>query len=477
MGGLDRRQSLLANLPPDASAQAILEFDAPQHAVLPDDVPNYIPLGETEGLPAPLEPESHPGQPADDSGGGAGGGGVGGGNDYQQRARGLVKQHRAGLKAWFRRNPEGAGQALARHTINANSNANTDTRADVDVEKRGDTSGFGFGSSSMGGFGGMFAAHHHHHHREQGQDGSGDREDRRHSHGRRTRSRRSSASSSSSSEFPSRGPVQVRGTGGVLSSLLALYSSQQGGGQGSSTDTSRATTPAGSVVDMRGMGSTRKERERDRREEKERREKDRDARERRRRRERESQRAAPPSTKDTTSTGAEQKPAKKSIFSVGSPTGDKDRPSPPEHSHSSTPPSAEGQTPLAPRDRTISAPNTPLRASHRTSTASSSMDNIARALKVKPVVEKVENLLTMTERPAAARSGGGVFGALIANTGNLMGAAAPAASTIGPTVKRSGYHLSRYVLLQAFERFMWSLNTLTSISASSSDSFGPLDFF
>lgn len=47
-------------------------------------------------------------------------------------------------------------------------------------------------------------------------------------------------------------------------------------------------------------------------------------------------------------------------------------------------------------------------------------------------------------RPPAARSAAGVFGGLIASTGNISGAAAPAASTLGPSAMRPGYHLSRY---------------------------------
>ena len=50
------------------------------------------------------------------------------------------------------------------------------------------------------------------------------------------------------------------------------------------------------------------------------------------------------------------------------------------------------------------------------------------------------------QRPPQARNGGGVFGALIASTGNVSGVAAPQASTLQPNVKRPGYHLSRYSL-------------------------------
>lgn len=46
-------------------------------------------------------------------------------------------------------------------------------------------------------------------------------------------------------------------------------------------------------------------------------------------------------------------------------------------------------------------------------------------------------------RKPIERNGAGVFGALIASTGNISGAAAPAHSGIAPNLKRPGYHLSR----------------------------------
>ncbi|WWC70782.1 uncharacterized protein I206_104734 [Kwoniella pini CBS 10737] len=48
------------------------------------------------------------------------------------------------------------------------------------------------------------------------------------------------------------------------------------------------------------------------------------------------------------------------------------------------------------------------------------------------------------KRPEAAKSGAGVFGALIQNTANLSGAATPAASALAPAAKRPGYQLNRY---------------------------------
>lgn len=57
------------------------------------------------------------------------------------------------------------------------------------------------------------------------------------------------------------------------------------------------------------------------------------------------------------------------------------------------------------------------------------------------------SLATKLHLPATKqkqRNGGGVLGALIASTGNISGAAAPASSTLAPNMKRPGYHLSRY---------------------------------
>ncbi|TBU25246.1 hypothetical protein BD311DRAFT_780441 [Dichomitus squalens] len=49
-------------------------------------------------------------------------------------------------------------------------------------------------------------------------------------------------------------------------------------------------------------------------------------------------------------------------------------------------------------------------------------------------------------RPPKSRGGAGVFGPLIAGTGNITGVAAPVSATVAPDLKRPGYHLSRYSL-------------------------------
>ncbi|KAI0942559.1 hypothetical protein AcW1_003155 [Taiwanofungus camphoratus] len=49
-------------------------------------------------------------------------------------------------------------------------------------------------------------------------------------------------------------------------------------------------------------------------------------------------------------------------------------------------------------------------------------------------------------RPPPTRNAAGVFGPLIASTGNITGVAAPTPATLAPSLKRPGYHLSRYSL-------------------------------
>jgi hypothetical protein len=50
---------------------------------------------------------------------------------------------------------------------------------------------------------------------------------------------------------------------------------------------------------------------------------------------------------------------------------------------------------------------------------------------------------TKSSQVEPSRKGPGVFKALVASTSNLSGAAAPTSSTVAPSLKRPGYHLSR----------------------------------
>ncbi|KAK0551464.1 pheromone-regulated protein prm10 [Tilletia horrida] len=56
------------------------------------------------------------------------------------------------------------------------------------------------------------------------------------------------------------------------------------------------------------------------------------------------------------------------------------------------------------------------------------------------------------ERPKAARNGGGTIGALIATTGNLVGAVSPHLAQLGPNPRRPGFTLDRYLLPEMNEK-------------------------
>ena len=87
--------------------------------------------------------------------------------------------------------------------------------------------------------------------------------------------------------------------------------------------------------------------------------------------------------------------------------------------------------------------SSPRRAGESSATARSLQT--FKSQKVEPLVDKVVSALGGERAvPAQARNAGGVFGTLIACTGNITGVAAPVQSRIGPNVKRPGYHLSRY---------------------------------
>ena len=58
------------------------------------------------------------------------------------------------------------------------------------------------------------------------------------------------------------------------------------------------------------------------------------------------------------------------------------------------------------------------------------------------MVEKIED----ADRPDAAKSGAGVFGALLQSIANVSGVATPAASALAPAARRSGFQLNRFSL-------------------------------
>ena len=81
---------------------------------------------------------------------------------------------------------------------------------------------------------------------------------------------------------------------------------------------------------------------------------------------------------------------------------------------------------------------------HRSKSASSLFEPPMASPGFMGMIQKARDQLQEKARPRAARSGGGVFGALIQNTGNLSGVATPTGSTLAPAAKRPGYQLSRY---------------------------------
>ncbi|WFD31614.1 hypothetical protein MSPP1_002653 [Malassezia sp. CBS 17886] len=60
--------------------------------------------------------------------------------------------------------------------------------------------------------------------------------------------------------------------------------------------------------------------------------------------------------------------------------------------------------------------------------------------------------IDIDERPKAARSGAGAIGALIATSGNLIGAVSPNLAQLGPNPKRPGYTLDRYLMPEMNEK-------------------------
>ena len=63
------------------------------------------------------------------------------------------------------------------------------------------------------------------------------------------------------------------------------------------------------------------------------------------------------------------------------------------------------------------------------------------------VAEKIED----ADRPVAAKSGAGVFGALLQSIANVSGVATPAASALAPAARRSGFQLNRFAIPEATE--------------------------
>ncbi|KAG6875705.1 hypothetical protein C0993_007895 [Termitomyces sp. T159_Od127] len=73
------------------------------------------------------------------------------------------------------------------------------------------------------------------------------------------------------------------------------------------------------------------------------------------------------------------------------------------------------------------------------------------------------SVLIQRHKRTKTRNGGGVFGPLIASTGNLTGVVAPTQSQLQPDIKRPGYRLSRYSFDEKPQSF--SMNSRASSAA------------
>lgn len=116
----------------------------------------------------------------------------------------------------------------------------------------------------------------------------------------------------------------------------------------------------------------------------------------------------------------------------------------------------------------LAGPQTGQSASRRMSMASTGLINLANqnlsqvgnnlgrvGNRSKAVVNTVATdvgIDVMDERPKAARSAAGTIGALIATTGNLVGAVSPLHAQLGPNPNRPGYTLDRYLLPEMDEK-------------------------
>jgi hypothetical protein len=86
---------------------------------------------------------------------------------------------------------------------------------------------------------------------------------------------------------------------------------------------------------------------------------------------------------------------------------------------------------------------------HRSKSTSSLVDRMDRPPPepgFMATLKRAKRQLEEADRPKSARSGAGVFGALLQNTAHLSGVATPAASVLTPAARRPGYQLNRFSL-------------------------------
>lgn len=83
---------------------------------------------------------------------------------------------------------------------------------------------------------------------------------------------------------------------------------------------------------------------------------------------------------------------------------------------------------------------------NRSSTSIADRESPLQSPGLRGTFQRAAHSWRQSDRPKAARSDAGVFGALIQNAGGMTAAAAPSSATLIPVAKKPGYHLSRYSL-------------------------------
>jgi hypothetical protein len=237
--------------------------------------------------------------------------------------------------------------------------------------------------------------------------------------------------------------------GGVLASLLALYDNGQNGQSGQSTPAS--SRPPSLMPSESDESEDEREKERKWRKKRDKEERQRKEKEERHRREKEAKDARR-AKKD--SGEYYRKGFMEGLPKVRTPLGG---PHQQRRKHAiSDPPAPEGDLAGTGERSELLVPNAPF-AKESKSRSHGSLERLARSespklfASVKRAADKLGLDMDDYERPKAARNGGGVFGALIQNTGSLTGVATPAASSVVPDAKRPGYRLSRFSLNDARE--------------------------
>jgi hypothetical protein len=234
---------------------------------------------------------------------------------------------------------------------------------------------------------------------------------------------------------PGMGAGAVAG-GGVLASLLTLYDNGQNNPSGQSTP---ASSRAPSLMPSEDSSDSEEERERERKWRKKR------EREDRARLEKEMRRLKKENDAKNRRSYTENMPGRvrSPLHSTVGASLQQRR----KHAVSD-PPAPEGDFAGTGENSDLTVPNAPFAAEHRSQSHNSLSASGRQSPRFMQSVKRAADRLGLDvddyDRPKGAKSGAGVFGALIQGAGSLTGAATPAGASLTANAKRPGYRLSRY---------------------------------